>query len=264
MFCMSVHVLTFFEMLSASFLILLTYSQRHRCTRRQASVVKQDESFPSDQVNLDPSCFPRQETIWLHLRFQEHYLWENGNYGHIITAPKRKQICFWRILPQQTHCTLTQISRLHCVPKSLATALVTSARRALRSLMQLAVCSRTSLMGRLCSKVKPLNCSTWCRFGSLHTNVCGFILCHCRRCVGVCAHLHANSWHGSVSLSIYFLTSAKLISTSLQITLPVQFLTNESAGTLKKSPSVHNLKINELMWFSVLMNLTRLASLYKY
>lgn len=54
---MSVHVLTFFEMFSASFLILLTYSQRHRRTRRQASVVKQDESFPSDQVNLDPSCF---------------------------------------------------------------------------------------------------------------------------------------------------------------------------------------------------------------
>lgn len=65
-------------------------------------------------------------------------------------------------------------------------------------------------------------------------------------CACVCAPICMQT-HGSVSLSIYFLTSARLISTSLQITLPVQLLTNESVGTLKKSPSVHNLKINELM-----------------
>lgn len=172
--------LLFPRFISASFLILLTYSQRHRCTRRQASVVKQRGwKFPIGSGELGFIMFPRQETIWLHLRFQEHYLWDNGNHGHISLLPSGNER---GIFPQQTHCTSTQISRLHCVPKSLATALVTSARRALRSLMQLAVCSRTSLMGRLCSKVKPLNCSTWCRFDSLHTNVCGFILCHCRQC----------------------------------------------------------------------------------
>lgn len=167
MFCMSLHVFSFSEMFSASFLILLTYSQRHRCTRRQASAVKQDESFhrirwtwihhvSSARNDLTPPPISGALPVgkWkckCHCyQAETHLLLENGENLHSRLARQRHAI----------HCTPPQIYWLHCVPKSLATALVTSARRALRSLMQLAVCSRTSLMGRLCSKVKPLNCST--------------------------------------------------------------------------------------------------------